>query len=82
MDDSVPLYDVVHVLKAHKVTVTQLLGRGNTFVVEGNGALEEITLLDQVKKRRLQDLSRKFNIAIHLFWNLDQCPPITEGTIQ
>jgi hypothetical protein len=82
MGDKVPLLDVIHVLQSHHVTVTQITVVSNTYVVEGNGVLEEIKLLDWVNKKRLQYLARKFNIAIHLFWHPDDCPPISPSSVQ
>lgn len=82
MGDTVALLDVIHVLEAHHVTVTRVAAKENVFIVEGNGVLEEIRLLDQVGKRRLNRFARQFDIAIHLFWNLDLCPSITPKKVQ
>jgi len=72
MGDTVPVHDVVHVLQAKGVTVTAVDAATHTYVVESDGFLEEIIFTEQVSKKRLQYLSRKLSIAIHLFWNPDQ----------
>jgi hypothetical protein len=80
MGNKVPLLDVIRVLQAHGITVTQVTVKPNTYTVEGNGVLEEIILLDWVNRKRLDYLKRKFNIAVHLFWHPEECPPATTGT--
>ncbi|HEY5328831.1 MAG TPA: hypothetical protein VIJ79_03020 [Acidobacteriaceae bacterium] len=82
MGDTVSLLDVIHVLEAHHVTVTKIAAKENVFIVEGNGVLEEVALLDHVGKKRLNRFARQFDIAIHLFWNLALCPPITPKKVQ
>jgi hypothetical protein len=82
MGDTVPLLDVIHVLEAHHVTVTKIAAKANVFIVEGNGVLEEVSLLDRIGKKRLNRFARQFDIAIHLFWHLELCPPIAQSKVQ
>lgn len=83
MGDTVPIQDVIHVLRAHGVTMSPVDGEPNTYVVESDGFLEQIAFTDQVGKRRLQYLSRKLSIAIHLFWNPTQVLPVkASGKLQ
>ncbi len=66
---SVPLSDVLLVLRAKGVLLNVVDASHNVYLVAGNGWLEQISFSDPVEKHRLRYLSRKFGIDIYLFWN-------------
>jgi hypothetical protein len=71
MDNSVPRHDVLIVLRAKGVSISALDHAQGTYLLAGNGWLEELTLTDPVHKNRLRYLSRKFKIDIYLFWHTE-----------
>jgi hypothetical protein len=71
MADSVPLSDVLIVLKARKVSLSAVDISINRYIVAKDGIIEEITFTDPVGKHRLHYLCHKFNIPVYLFWHTE-----------
>jgi hypothetical protein len=69
MDNVVPLADVLLVLRAKRVSLSAIDLSKNTYLLAGNGILEELSFTDPVAKNRLQYLARKFSIDMFLFWH-------------
>ena len=76
MEDTVPLHDVIYVLKAHDVTVTLKGGTTKTYIVGGREMLEEIVLEDRVARQRLHYFARRLKFSVHLFWHPESAPPV------
>jgi len=69
MDDFVPLSDVLLVLKAKGVAISAVDISSRTYLLAGQGLLEQIIFTDPVSKNRLHYLHRKFKVDVHLFWH-------------
>ncbi len=69
MSDTVPLADVLIVLKAKEVSISAVDVSINRYIVAKDGILEEITFTNPVGKNRLHQLARKFSIPVYLFWH-------------
>jgi hypothetical protein len=61
---------VLHVLADEKVTISQQKGSPQgTLVLAKDGVLDVRIIPDPVSRRMIRTFSRKFDIAIHLFYN-------------
>jgi len=71
MDDTVPLSDVILVLKHQRVSISAVDVSIHRYTLAKGGIIEERTFTDPVGKHELRYLSRKFDIAIFLFWHTE-----------
>lgn len=71
MDDTVPLVDVLLVLKTKQVSLSAVDESIHRYILAKDGHIEERTFTDPVGKHELHYLARKFEVPIYLFWHTE-----------